>query len=72
MEDPEIPAELIRVGLASEAVKQAKYKRWAAEMEVHGWTVHQPSPRKIRALALQDARKRFEKSISDAGREAAR
>lgn len=72
MDESDIPPEFLRVGLASEAVKQSKYKRWANEMRAHGWDVRQPTPRKIRALAVQDAVKRVEKAQAESGKEAAR
>jgi hypothetical protein len=72
MDESEIPPEFLRVGLASEAVKQGKYKRWAEEMMRHGWDVRQPTPRKIRALAVQDAANRLEKALADNEKEAAR
>jgi len=68
MDDEEIPAEFRRTANAIEANKQAKYRRWADEMQRHGWDVHQPSERKVAALALQDARKRMEQARLDAAR----
>lgn len=72
MNESEIPPEFLRVGLASEAVKQGKYKRWADEMRAHGWDVRQPTPRKIRALAVQDAVKRAENAQAESEKESAR
>jgi hypothetical protein len=72
MNEEEIPVEHRRTALAIEANKQAKYKRWAEEMSLHGWLVHQPSPRKVRALALQDAIKRLEKARATPEKGAAR
>lgn len=72
MDESEIPVEFLRIGLSSEAVKQSKYERWAKEMAEHGWDVRQPTPRKVRALAVQDAMKRVEKARADAEMEAAR
>lgn len=72
MDEAEIPPEFIRVGLASEAVKQNKYARWAQEMRQHGWDVRQPTPRMVRALAMQDAVKRLEKARAEATKEAVR
>ena len=72
MNEDEIPAEHRRTALAIEANKQAKYGRWADEMRVHGWLVHQPSPRQVRALAMQDAVKRLEKARAEAEKENAR
>ena len=72
MNEDEIPAEHRRTALAIEANKQAKYKRWAAEMDHHGWIVHQPSPRMVRSLAMQDAVKRLEKARAEAVKESAR
>jgi len=72
MNEDEIPAEHRRTALAIEANKQAKYVRWASEMTEHGWIVHKPSPRKVRALAMQDAVKRLEKARADAAKENAR
>lgn len=66
MDESEIPPEFIRVGLSSEAVKQKKFARWAEEMRRHGWDVREPTPRMVRALALQDAVKRLEKAREDA------
>lgn len=72
MDEVEIPPEFIRVGLASEAVKQNKFARWAEEMRRHGWDARQPTPRMVRALALQDAAKRAEKARAEATKENAR
>lgn len=72
MKEEEIPTEHRRTALAIEANKQSKYKRWAAEMVQHGWIIHQPSPRKVRALALQNAVKRAEDALATRDREAAR
>lgn len=72
MEEHEIPVEYRRTALASEAKRQLKYKRWADEMLRHGWTVHQPSPRMVRALALQNAIHRLEKARAEAETENAR
>lgn len=72
MDESEIPPEFIRVGLASEAVKQKKFGRWAEEMRRHGWDARQPTPRMVRALALQDAAKRLEKARAEGETEAAR
>jgi hypothetical protein len=72
MDESEIPPEFLRVGLASEAVKQKKFARWAEEMRQHGWDARQPTPRMIRALAVQDAAKRVEKARADAEMESAR
>lgn len=72
MNEEEIPVEFRRTALASEAKRQGKYKRWADEMSKHGWLVHQPSPRQVRALALQNAIERIEKARATAETEAAR
>lgn len=49
-----------RTALAIEGVKQAKFKRWAVEMREHGWDVREPTPKKVKALALHFAQKRLE------------
>lgn len=72
MNEDEIPAEFRRTALATEANRQSKYRKWAEEMLRHGWDVHQPSPRKVRALAIENAIKRVEKARADAEMEAAR
>lgn len=60
MNEEEIPTEFRRIGLSSQAVKQQKYQRWAEEMARNGWDVREPTPKKIKALALEDAVKRME------------
>lgn len=72
MNEEEIPVEYRRTALASEAKRQAKYRRWSEEMALHGWLVHQPSPRKVRALGLQNAVKRLEKARAEGEKENAR
>lgn len=72
MDESQIPPEFLRVGLASEAVKQKKFARWAEEMRRHGWDARQPTPRMVRSLAMQDALKRLEKARAAAEIEAAR
>jgi hypothetical protein len=72
MNEDEIPVEYRRTALASEAKRQLKYQRWAAEMIDHGWLVHQPSLLMTRALALQNAVKRLEKARAEAEKENAR
>lgn len=49
-----------RTALAIEGVKQAKFKRWAVEMREHGWDVREPTPKKVKALALHFAQLRLE------------
>jgi hypothetical protein len=55
-----------RTDMATEANRQRKYQRWSVEMREHGWDVREPTPRKVRALALHFGQKRRE-----AAREAA-
>jgi len=49
-----------RTALAIEGVKQAKFRRWAEEMKVHGWDVREPTPARVKKLALHFAQLRLE------------
>lgn len=40
-----------RTAMACEGTKQAKYRRWAAEMREHGWLTTPPSAAEIERLA---------------------
>lgn len=65
MNEEEIPTEFRRIGLSSQAVKQQKYQRWAREMAENGWDVREPTPKKVKALALADAVRRMEEAGMD-------
>ncbi len=49
-----------RTALATEGSRQAKYRRWAAEMREHGWVAVEPTEDKVKDLALHYAAKRLE------------
>lgn len=59
-----------RTDMATEANRQRKYRRWAAEMKQHGWDVREPTPKTVRALALHFGQKRRESARERASQDA--
>lgn len=57
-----LPTDYERTALAIEGTKQAKFRRWAEEMKLHGWDVREPTPARVKKLALHFAEIRLKKA----------